>query len=50
MTRGPLPAFRMDLLNVSLEFEGKSASKTLFKNKKVSYDAHGSILIAPLLD
>ena len=27
-----LPQFRIDVLNVTIEFEGKSQSKTLFKN------------------
>ncbi len=43
-----MPNFRSDILNVTLEYEGKP--KTLFKNKKVTFDADGGILLAPLLD
>lgn len=46
----PSPNFRTTSLNVSLEFEGKQSSKTLFKNKRVTYDVDGAILLAPLLD
>lgn len=37
-------------MNVSIEFESKSSSKTLFKNQKVQYDKEGGILLAPLLE
>lgn len=46
----PPPRFRLDTFNVTVEFEGRDGSKTLFKNKKVEYcsNDHG-ILIASLL-
>ena len=46
----PPPRFKLDTFNITIEYEGRDGSKTLFKNKKVDYcPKDQGILVAPLL-
>lgn len=37
-------------MNVTVEYEGRKDDKVIFKALKVDYDAHGHLLLAPIID
>ena len=37
-------------MNVTVEYEGRKDDKVIFKALKVDYDAHGHLLLAPMID
>lgn len=39
-----------EALNVTVEYEGKKEEKFVFKGVKADYDAHGHLLLAPIID
>jgi hypothetical protein len=39
-----------EVLNVTVEYEGRKEDKFIFKALKVDYDGHGHLLLAPIID